>query len=71
MSHDYLVIYEQAEDGAWGAHSPDVDGVFALGATRDEVEARMREAMAAHLTYLQEQGLSAPRPRTDGGRVAT
>src|ERR1700712_1709850 len=25
---DYLVIYEVTEDGSWGAHSPDVDGVF-------------------------------------------
>jgi predicted RNase H-like HicB family nuclease len=28
---DYLVIYGRAEDGAWGAHSPDVEGVFAVG----------------------------------------
>ena len=26
-----LVISEQAEDGGWGAHSPDVDGVFDRG----------------------------------------
>jgi predicted RNase H-like HicB family nuclease len=32
---DYLVIYEQAEDGGWGAHSPDVEDVFALGETCD------------------------------------
>jgi predicted RNase H-like HicB family nuclease len=53
---DWLVIYEQAEDGGWGAHSPDVEGVFALGATRDEVEARMSEALAAHLSYLRDEG---------------
>ena len=46
---DYLVIYEQAPDGGWGAHSPDVEGVFALGETRSEVEARIAEALAAHL----------------------
>ena len=34
----YLVIYEQAEDGGRGAHSPDVEGVFALGERRGEVE---------------------------------
>jgi predicted RNase H-like HicB family nuclease len=45
----YLVIYEQADDGGWGAHSPDVEGVFALGSTRGEVEERMAEALAAHL----------------------
>lgn len=67
---DYLVIYEQAEDGGWGAHSPDVDGVFALGQTRAEVESRMAEALSAHLAHLRESGRSVPDPHTDAGRVA-
>jgi predicted RNase H-like HicB family nuclease len=67
---EYLVVYEHAEDGGWGAHSPDVAGVFALGRTRDEVEARMTEALAAHLDYLRERGELVPEPRTDAGRVA-
>jgi predicted RNase H-like HicB family nuclease len=67
---EYLVIYEQTEDGGWGAHSPDVEGVFALGTTRDEAEARMAEALAAHLEYLREQGEAAPEPHTEAGRVA-
>jgi predicted RNase H-like HicB family nuclease len=66
---DYLVVYEQAEDGGWGAHSPDVEGVFALGRTRAEVEARMAEALSAHLEHLREQGKPLPEPRTDAGRV--
>ncbi len=67
---DYLVVYERAEDGGWGAHSPDVEGVFALGATRDEVEARMGEALAAHLSYLRDEGRPVPEPHTDAGRIA-
>jgi predicted RNase H-like HicB family nuclease len=67
---DYLVVYERADDGAWGAHSPDVDGVYAVGQTREEVEARMVEALAAHLNYLRELGQPIPEPRTDAGRVA-
>ena len=66
----YLVIYEQAEDGGWGAHSPDVEGAFALGSSREEVEARMAEALAAHLGMLREQGLPVPEPHTEAGRVA-
>jgi predicted RNase H-like HicB family nuclease len=66
----YLVIYEQADDGGWGAHSPDVEGVFALGGTRAEVEERMSEALAAHLDYLRERGAPIPEPHTDAGRVA-
>jgi predicted RNase H-like HicB family nuclease len=67
---DYLVIYEQAEDGGWGAHSPDVEGVFALGATRQEAEERMAEALAAHLELLRERGDPEPEPHTEAGRVA-
>jgi predicted RNase H-like HicB family nuclease len=65
----YLVIYEQADDGAWGAHSPDVEGVFALGASRAEVEQRMTEALTAHLSHLRESGRPVPDPHTDAGRV--
>ena len=53
-----------------GAHSPDVEGVFALWTSRAEVEARMAEALAAHLAMLRERGEPLPRPRTDAGRVA-
>jgi predicted RNase H-like HicB family nuclease len=67
---DYPVIYEQAEDGAWGAHSPDIDGVFALGATRAEAESRIAEALAAHVAYLRDRGQPVPEPHTDAGRVA-
>jgi predicted RNase H-like HicB family nuclease len=67
---EYLVVYERGDNGDWGAHSPDVEGVFALGATRDEVEARMRKALAAHLGYLRDIGQAIPEPRTDAGRVA-
>jgi predicted RNase H-like HicB family nuclease len=67
---DYLVIYEQAEDGGWGAHSPDVDGVFALGSTRAEAEARMAVALAAHLAHMRDEGLPLPEPRTQAGHVA-
>jgi predicted RNase H-like HicB family nuclease len=67
---EYLVIYEQADDGGWGAYSPDIDGVIALGTSREEVEQRMAAAMAAHLDYLRDQGMPLPEPHTDAGHVA-
>ena len=66
----YLVIYEQSEEGGWGAHSPDVEGVFALGSSRREVEARMEEALAAHLAFLSREGRPVPEPRTQAGHLA-
>lgn len=67
---DYLVIYEQGDDGSWGAHSPDISGVVAVGTTRAEVEVRMRDALVAHVEYLRSRGVSIPEPHTDAGRVA-
>jgi predicted RNase H-like HicB family nuclease len=66
----YLVIYERADDGAWGAHSPDIEGVFALGKSREDVEARMADALTAHLSLLRESGAPLPEPHTDAGHIA-
>jgi predicted RNase H-like HicB family nuclease len=38
---EYVVIFEQAGDGGWGAYLPDLPGVVALGDTRDEVAVRI------------------------------
>ena len=67
---EYLVIYERSDDGGWGAHSPDVEGVFALGQSRTEVEERMTEALAAHMAALRGRGERPPEPRTEAGHVA-
>ena len=48
----YVVIYERAEDGGWGAYLPDLPGVVALGSSREEVASRIREAVDA---YAREQ----------------
>jgi predicted RNase H-like HicB family nuclease len=45
---EYIVIYEQAEDGGWGAYIPDLPGVVALGTTRAEVAERIQEAISAY-----------------------
>jgi predicted RNase H-like HicB family nuclease len=59
---EYLVIFEQSEDGGWGAMSPDIERVYAFGATREETAALMREALAAHIEALREGGLEVPEP---------
>ena len=67
---DYVVIYEQAEDGGWGAYLPDLPGVVALGATRDEVAAGIREAVGAYVDDLQDRGLGLPEPHHSADTVA-
>mgnify|MGYP002634834077 CR=1 FL=1 len=60
--NSYLVVYERAEDGGWGAYLPDIDGVVALGRTREEAEDGMRVALGAYLDWLKERGETAPAP---------
>jgi predicted RNase H-like HicB family nuclease len=57
---DNLVIYEEAEDGSWDAHTPDVEGVDAAGISRAHVEQRIVEAFNAHVASLHETGRIVP-----------
>lgn len=59
----YLIVVEQTTTG-FSAYSPDLDGCVATGATRDEVEREMSEAIAFHIKGMREEGLLAPSPRT-------
>jgi predicted RNase H-like HicB family nuclease len=66
---EYVVLYEQAEDGGWGAYLPDVPGVIALGKTREEVGERILEALNAHVDYLRDEGRPLPPPVHVAGTV--
>jgi predicted RNase H-like HicB family nuclease len=57
----YLIVIEQSASGH-SASSPDLPGCVATGATREETETNMREAIAFHLEGLREDGLTLPQP---------
>lgn len=65
---EYVVIYEQAEDGGWGAYLPDIPGVVALGATRPVVEARIVEAIELYVESMNGEK-SLPSPMSQSGTV--
>jgi predicted RNase H-like HicB family nuclease len=67
---EYVVIYEQAEDGAWGAYLPDLPGVVALGTTQPEVAERIQEALSAYAEDLRERGRLLPTPHHAAGTIA-
>jgi predicted RNase H-like HicB family nuclease len=67
---EYLVIYETAEDGGWGAYSPDLPGCVATGQSQAEVEQLMREAIPMHLELMRETGESIPEPHAVAGSIA-
>lgn len=57
----YLIIIEESETG-FAAYSPDLDGCVATGATLEETESTMREAVEFHIETLKADGLEVPRP---------
>lgn len=67
---EYVVIYEEAEDGGWGAYLPDLPGVVALGASREEAAARIQEALSAYAEDLEQRGQTLPEPHHATGTVA-
>ena len=57
--HRFLVVIKKTANN-YSAYSPDLPGCVATGATRDEVERNMHEAIEMQLQGLQEYGLTAP-----------
>jgi predicted RNase H-like HicB family nuclease len=61
----YVAILEGDEQSGYSAYSPDLPGVVAAGATREDTEVLMREAMAEHIALLRETGQAVPEPSAD------
>ena len=57
----YAVVIEKAEAN-YSAYVPDLPGCVATGATLQEVENEIREAIAFHLDGMREDGLPIPAP---------
>ena len=59
----YAIVIEQAE-GNYSAYVPDLPRCVTTGATLEETEQNMREAIAFQLEGLREDGLPIPAPST-------
>ncbi|HSB18165.1 MAG TPA: type II toxin-antitoxin system HicB family antitoxin [Bryobacteraceae bacterium] len=57
----YAVVIERAENND-SAYVPDLPGCVATGATVEETEAQIREAIEFHIAGLREDGVSIPQP---------
>ncbi len=57
----YAIVIEKAENN-YSAYVPDLPGCIATGATVDEAEAQIREAIEFHLEGLREDGSPIPPP---------
>lgn len=64
----FMVVVEEGES-SWGAHVPDLPGCVAVGESREEVLALIREAIDEHLQQLREDGAPLPEPHSAGEYV--
>ena len=59
----YAVIYEKTDTG-YCAYAPDLPGCIAAGASLEETEQLMREAIEMHIESMREHGEPIPAPNT-------
>ncbi len=57
----YAVVIEKAERN-YSAYVPDLPGCVATGATLEQAEAEIREAIEFHIEGMREDGLPIPEP---------
>jgi predicted RNase H-like HicB family nuclease len=57
----YAVVIERAQ-GNYGAYVPDLPGCVATGATVQETEREIQQAIRFHLEGLRADGLPIPEP---------
>ncbi len=65
----FLVVIEKANDN-YSAYSPDLPGCVATGATREEAERNMHEAIKLHVSGLLEDNLPIPESHSFAEYVA-
>ncbi|HUI56492.1 MAG TPA: type II toxin-antitoxin system HicB family antitoxin [Bryobacteraceae bacterium] len=61
MRRKYAVIIEQAKDN-WAAYVPDLPGCVTTGASLEETEQNIREAIEGHIRTLRDFGETVPEP---------
>jgi predicted RNase H-like HicB family nuclease len=59
----YLVIYEKTATG-YSAYVPDLPGCITTGATLQDTELLIKEAIEFHIEGLREDALTIPTPAT-------
>ncbi len=55
----FLIVIEKAE-GNYSAYSPDLPGCIATGATREEAERNIHEAIKIHVRGMIEDNIPIP-----------
>ncbi len=67
-SSEYVVVYEKTATG-YSAYVPDLPGCITTGTSLPETKKNMQEAIAGHLSVMQEFGDPIPPPTTIAERM--
>jgi predicted RNase H-like HicB family nuclease len=59
----YAIVIEKTASN-FSAYVPDLPGCIATGASVEEVEAEIKEAIAFHLEGMREDGIKPPIPQS-------
>jgi predicted RNase H-like HicB family nuclease len=65
----YAVVIERTATG-YSAYVPDLPGCVSVGASREEMNRNIREAIDLYLDELREEGIPIPNPTTDTEYIA-
>lgn len=65
----YAVILEKTETG-YSAYAPDLPGCIAAGASLEETQRLMQEAVEFHLETMRADGDAIPEPTTQASYVS-
>ena len=66
--YKFLIVIERA-NGNYSAYSPDLPGCVATGATREEAERNMYQAIEMHIRGLIEDNQPIPEPHASAEYV--
>jgi predicted RNase H-like HicB family nuclease len=59
---EYLVIFEECNDGGYSAYVPDLPVCFTVGDTLEDTKENIKEAIELYLEDLKETGKAIPQP---------
>jgi len=62
MMKSYVAIFEQADDGGWGAYVPDLPGCVSWGPSREDAARNVRDAIETYIDGLRELNEPIPEP---------
>jgi predicted RNase H-like HicB family nuclease len=61
----YVVVVEGDEEQGFSCYAPELPGVVAAAAGREDAIELMGSAIAEHITILRAQGVAVPEPTSD------